>query len=397
MLQTDVIQSLSGLELLVPRWRALLQRAVHAQPVKTPLWLLGWWREFGADDGRSMRVLTVQDGDELIALVPLSLRTTKYRQAIPVRCLELLGTGEDESDEICSEYVGALVAHGHEDGVASVTARALRDGSLGAWDELHMPRMSGEDPFVPKLAAALSAAGVAASIRQSGTCPYVPLPSTWEDYLRALPSARRYVVTRSLRELEQWAGKGGFTLHRVRTTEELAQGKRILHELHAERWRAAGRSGVFSAARFAHFHDDVMPRMLAGEDGAWLELGWLEARGKPIAATYNIAFAGNVYFYQGGRCLDLPKKLRAGIAMHALSIRECIEAGRREYDLLAGTSRYKMDLATALRPLVTLRAVAPTFRARVLEVARRITDRAAARVRNARAKTSPEDEERAAE
>ena len=37
-------------------------------------------------------------------------------------------------------------------------------------------------------------------------------------------------------------------------------------------------------------------------------------------------------------------------------------AGRREYDFLAGTSRYKMDLALATRPLFTLRGGRPGWR-----------------------------------
>jgi CelD/BcsL family acetyltransferase involved in cellulose biosynthesis len=396
-MRTFVIHSPSELDRLVPRWRTLLQNAVHAQPVMTPLWLLAWWREFGEGEGRGLRVLSVEDEGELIGLVPLSLRTKAYRRAIPVRRLELLGTGEDESNEICSEYVGAIAKRGREHEVASATARSLRRRAFGAWDELHMPRMSGDDPFVHRLAIALSSSGIATVLEQSGASPYVPLPSTWDEYLRLLPSSRRYLVTRSLRELEQWAGEGRYALRVARTAEELTEGRTILRDLHAERWEAAGRAGVFSGDRFTRFHDEVMRKTLAGEDGISLELGWLEARGKPIAATYNLVYANRVYFYQGGRSVHVPLKLRPGIAMHALSIRRSIEARRSEYDFLGGTSRYKMDLALATRPLVTLRAVAPGLRARAVEVARNITERAIARVRAARSTTAGQKEERATE
>src|SRR5205807_6668937 len=100
---------------------------------------------------------------------------------------------------------------------------------------------------------------------------------------------------------------------------------RILRDLHGQRWKAAGRSGVFSSSRFTRFHDAVMARMLEGEDGTSLELAWLLARGQPIAATYNIVYGGRVFFYQSGRLVHLPKGLRPGIAMHALSIRGSIE------------------------------------------------------------------------
>jgi len=157
MVRARILTDVSELEGLVPEWRRLLRRAVHAEPVRTPLWLLAWWRQFGDADGRVLRVVVVEEGGELVGLVPLALRGATHRRAIPVRRVELLGTGEDEIDEIASDYVGGLVAEGRQDEVARFVADALVDGSLGAWDELRLPAMSGEDPLVPRLAEALRA------------------------------------------------------------------------------------------------------------------------------------------------------------------------------------------------------------------------------------------------
>src|SRR5579883_2469134 len=300
MLRTDIVRRADDLAAIAPRWRDLLAAASHRQPVSTPLWLLAWWKEFGDADGRALRAVLVFDADELVGLLPLASRRLLHRRAIPVRRLELLGTGEDESDEICSEYVGALVARGREADVARAAVRALLDGALGDWDELRMTAMNGDDPFVERLAGELRGAGVDAAVDRTGECPYVPLPATWDEYLRALGSSRRYVVTRSLRELDKWAAPGGWQLRRATTPDELLEGRRVLRELHAERWEASGRSGVFASERFARFHDVVMPRLLAGEDGARLDLSWLVARGEPIAASYSVVFDDKVYFYQSG-------------------------------------------------------------------------------------------------
>jgi CelD/BcsL family acetyltransferase involved in cellulose biosynthesis len=379
-----ILTDVSELEGLVPAWRRLLGRAVHAEPVRTPVWLLAWWRQFGESDGRELRAVAVEDRGELVGLVPLAIRSATHRRAIPVRRVELLGTGENEADEVASDYVGALAASGKQNDVARVVADAIVDGSLGEWDELRLPAMSCEDPFVPRLAEALRGRGLAAPVTRSGEAYFVSLPRTWSTYLRELGSSRRYVVTRSLRELDRWAGKGGWELRSAVTTADLDEGRRVLHDLHAERWSAAGRRGAFASARFKRFHDEVMPRLLAGEDGASLDLLWLTVRGQPIAASYSVVFANKVYFYQSARCLDVPKTVRPGIAMHALAIQRSIEAGRREYDFLQGTSRYKRDLAQGSRSLVTLRAVAPHLRARAVEVARRLTERAVAQVRGLR-------------
>lgn len=382
------------MEGIVPAWRRLLGRAVHAEPVRTPLWLLAWWRQFGQPSGSELRTIAVEDRGELVGLVPLAIRSAAHRRAIPVRRVELLGTGEREADEVASDYVGALAARGKQDDVARCVADAIVEGLIGPWDELRLPAMSCEDPFVPRLAEALRGRGLAAPVTRSGEAHFVSLPRTWSTYLRELGSSRRYVVNRSLRELDRWAGKSGWELRSAVSATDLDEGRRVLHDLYAERWAAAGRRGPFANARFKRFHDEVMPRLWAGEDGASLDLLWLTARGQPIAAAYSVVFGNKVYFYQSGRRIDLPKALRPGIAIHALAIQRSIEAGRREYDFLQGSSRYKRDLAQGSRSLVTLRAVAPHLRARAVEAARVIAERAVAQVRGLRrpglAPTSPD-------
>jgi CelD/BcsL family acetyltransferase involved in cellulose biosynthesis len=388
MIHVRVIRDLRTLETLTPAWRALLDRAESPEPVLTPTWMLAWWREFGDADGRDLRVAAAFDGAELVGLLPMARRWVRHRGAIPTRRLETLATGEAEADEIGSDYVGALTLRDAGSSVAKALARAVIFGDLGEWDELRMPSLNGEDGFARVFCEALRAAGAAVSVRPTGLSPYIPLPGAWEDYLQALGASSRYLVTRSLRELEAWAGEGGFRVHRATTANDLDEGMRALRGLHAERWTSAGRAGVFASERFVRFHEDVMPRYLRGADGVSLDLAWLEARGEPIAAAYNLVYRRKVYFYQSGRKVDLPKALRPGIAMHALAIRRAIDAGMREYDFLAGASRYKRELALASRPIVELRAVAPHLRARAVDLLRTVTESAIDRLRSVRSSAS---------
>jgi CelD/BcsL family acetyltransferase involved in cellulose biosynthesis len=157
-------------------------------------------------------------------------------------------------------------------------------------------------------------------------------------------------------------------LCRARTPEELEQGKQILEALHTERWRKAGAKGAFAAPRFGAFHDAVMPELLA--QGA-LDLVWLRGRGAAVAAAYHLVWNGKVAYYQCGRRLDLPAALRPGMALLGYAIRAAIEQGQREFDFLGEASEYKMQLALATRPLLSLRAVRPCLR----EYARRVAER----------------------
>jgi CelD/BcsL family acetyltransferase involved in cellulose biosynthesis len=356
-LRLSIVTEPGALEACRDDWRALLERSSAPSPSLAPEWLSAWWRVFGAQEGRQLRVGLFHRGERLVGLAPLLFRRHRYRFALPFRRLELIGSGENESDEICSDYLGVLAEATSERDVCRGLAAALASGQFGSWDELVMPAMDGRRELPGLLRRELLDAGFYTDCRDTNACPFIPLPKSWEAYLALLPSTGRYRIKRSLRDFEKWAA-GTERIERVERREDLERGAAILRTLHEERWRGEGRAGVFASSRFARFHAEVMPELW--ENGS-LELSWLTVREQPVAALYNIVQAGTVYFYQSGRRLELPKGIRPGIVLHAHAIRAAIEAGHREYDFLAGVSRYKMELALATRPLVTLRAARPSF------------------------------------
>ena len=374
----DLIVEARDLAALADEWRALCARSATDEPTLGPEWMTTWWRVFGHDGDRALRVLTVREGGRLVGVVPLLARTIRYRPGIAFRRLELLASGEDEHDEICSDYIGPIADRDHEPLVADAFADAVTQGELGSWEEVVMPAMNGASLLPSLVASALRARGVDVSLGASAWCPYVPLAglSSFDEYLAALPSSRRYLVRRSLRAYEKWAGSPA-EISFARTERDVRTARAALVRLHEERWAAAGRSGVFSSPRFREFHDAMTAKLFAA--GA-LDVGVLEARGEPLAAVYNIVWDGKSYFYQSGRRVDVPGSVRLGIVVHACVIRDAIARGLREYDFLAGTSRYKLQLALARRPLVTLRATRPSL----AEVARRATELVIAQARRLR-------------
>lgn len=308
--------------------------------------------------GRALRICTVWESDRLVALAPFLWRKHRYRGVLPLRRLELLCSGEPEADEVHSEYIGVVVERGFEERTARLLAAAVTGGRLGGVDECLLPRLSGDDAMPALLRDAFRAEGWAADLTMTSEAPFVPLPSSWEDYLGALPSRRRRVLRRAEADLEAWAG-GPPQLHVTGDPAALSRGRDILQQLHGGRWQEAGHGGAFASERFTAFHDIVMPSLLSL--GA-LEVMWLEARGEPLAVLYNIVWRGKVHHYQAGRRMDLPSHLRPGIAIHAHAIRRAIDLGRSEYDFLAGASRYKLDLALATRPVATLSVARPGAR-----------------------------------
>ncbi|HSO36116.1 MAG TPA: GNAT family N-acetyltransferase, partial [Labilithrix sp.] len=377
MLSPVLIDDPVRLRAMAAEWAGLLERSSTNELSVHPDWMLPWWDVFGETGKRSLRSMAFYDGDRLVGLAPLLGRPHVYRPGIRFRRLEALASGEDEADESCSDYLGLIAERGSEGAVASAFASALTSGALGGWDELVLPSMNGESPLPVLLRDELARQGLLATLDEVSTSPYVALPKTWDAYLASLKQSKRGQLRKALRALEQWAG-GEPEIERVRRPEQLARGREILRTLHVERWATEGiGEGVYASARYRAFQDAVMPRLLAL--GA-LDLGWMSVRGQPVAAFYNLRYDGRILHYQSGRKLDIPDDVRAGVTMHALLIKAAIADGMREYDFLAGASQYKMALANATRPLVTLRAARPSL----VESARRAAEHATAQARRVR-------------
>lgn len=378
MLATHTVRS--SIELAAARgpWSALLARSGSDHPFLSPEWLLAWWRVWGSRDGRRLRAVLVRDGERLVGLAPLLARDHRYRRLVPFRRLEMLGSGEDEADEVCSDYLGVIAERGREDEVAAAVVAAVTGGEVGAWDELVVTAADGDSATCEALRGALVAAGLRVDVQHDPDrdAPYIELPDSWDAYLAGLSSSRRSFVRRSLRALEK-AGGDRLAVH-FTEGDDFRRARDILVDLHRRRWAQRDHPGVFDSELFATFHERVMPALAAR--GA-LQLAWIEIAGEPLAAAYNIIWNNKVYFYQSGRETDVPKKVRPGIALHALAIQRAIADGRDEYDFLAGMGDYSVRLSNARRPIVNLRA---TRRGSPLELARLGMERAADQYRRLR-------------
>lgn len=390
VLRSRVIRDPNELFELVPAWWDLARAASRLEPTQTPAWLLSWWRVFGSAGGRELFVVVVEDArGQLVAIAPFVRRWVVRASLVPLATLEWMGSGEDEADEICSEYLGALVRAGHEARAAATIARCLAASAGDAWDVLELRANKGDDPTLAVLGATLERAGASVDVHETESCPFIALPDSFDRYLEGLDGERRYFARRTLRDFDKFASeRGGATLHVARAHEPaFERGFEILRRLHDARW---GGGGVFDSARFSAFHAELSASLGAvdpsrAKEAGTLALVWIEVGGEPLAIAYDIEHRGRVYFYQGGRRMDLPKHVRPGIALHLRSIELAIERGASSYDFLARADTYKRKLApTHAHELVTLEAVAPTVRARasrglvtaahaIAKVARRIS------------------------
>jgi CelD/BcsL family acetyltransferase involved in cellulose biosynthesis len=321
-------------------------------PFRTWDWTNCWWRHYGGrDGGRSglrLAVLGVfEPPDRLVGLAPWCID----RRPSQARVLRWLGSGE-----VCSDYLSVLCEPSREDPVAEALADFLTDGDARygsgdlPWDLLAIEGVDAQDVPTTRLIRHLADRGCLVSSLAGMNCWRIELPRTWDEYLAALSKSHRKQLRRAERNvLEQ----GRAVLHTVQRLDELPRAIETLIDLHQRRRRWLGERGSFASARFAAFHRDVMPRLLASGQ---LRLHRLDLDGRPVAAEYQLAGGGVLYAYQGGVDPAVLDEEPGRLIMQA-TLRRAIEEGCRAMDFLRGDEPYKAHFRAEPRPSLAVRVV----------------------------------------
>jgi CelD/BcsL family acetyltransferase involved in cellulose biosynthesis len=329
-------------------WADLLTESEADTAFLSPQWLLPWWQVYGPTQGRRPWTFTHHQQGRLIGFAPLSLRTHFYHLGVPLRRWEIWGSGEEESDAICSDYLNLLARRGAEETVAQELVRCLEGHGQG--DEIVIPLMDRTQRQTQALAEAFRRRGWWGETEASTESRWIRLPGTWEAYLASLKQRHRYWVRRTRRDLEAWAG-ASLQVREARKSEDLVDLRAQLIQLHQERWNKAS-GGTFRTPLFLTFHRRIQEQWLARGQ---LQLAVLSCLGRPVAAVYNLYWRDRVLFYQCGRSLQVPHGVRPGAWILAWSIEKAIERGYRSFDFLGGVAPYKAQFAPEVRPLVQLR------------------------------------------
>jgi len=343
-----MINSESDWDSIRDDWDKLFSASPYAATALDFAWLRGWWRVYGQVYGADgLRILTMWRSSSLVGALPLYLKEVKCFP-FPIRKLMFVSTGEAEFEEVCPDYLGILCSPGDEEECVRSAWREI--GGL-AWDCLEFLDVAADSPLLkpdalPKRAAPFS----------RGSCPIADLTGGFEVYLGRLSPNSRQQARRLIREGEQ-AGVQFVIADADRVEEVFAD----LVSLHQQRWVDEGKTGVFSAQRFAEFHCNLISQWLP--QGRAI-LAHLSLAGEAVAVLYGFVNRDKFDFYQSGVKAEGKGPLRSpGNLAHLLLMRELTERGVTAYDFLRGSASYKQRLATREQALAGLKIWRRTGRA----------------------------------
>ena len=258
-------------------------------------WLWNWWQVFARNDDE-LKIIKVENGDEIIAIAPFYVRKKLLYGVFPVRRMMFLGTQEEGEGDVCSDYLNIIFKEGEEKHVVDMVFEFIAKDNL--CDEMYFPRVDSSSSTFQFVWNKSLDDGFLGRISNEYESPYINLPATWDDYLNGLSGAMRWKIRRQRKKLQTLTGG---TLFRVKTHDELTMGFDELIRLHQASWESRGFPGSFSNKQFTQFHQRVMRHML---DKGHLELVLLYADNEPKAALYNIIYNNVTYCYQSGTNRD---------------------------------------------------------------------------------------------
>lgn len=323
-------------EAISAEWDDLLSRTTAPEIFRTYLWAKSWWEVFGGTGGRQPFVVGVRQGKTLVGLAPLLTRPVGglFRQ----QRLEFFGTGEDEADEICSDFLDIMAAAGFEDQVVRAIWNAI-EAERPRWDEAVFRNIVPGSLLSRFFQPMARDAGCADARRPSGERFYVNLDAgDFNAYTDGLSKKKKKRIFYYRRRMEK---EGGFVERRIERKEEIPLFLAEIARLSRMRRGSQGMSTAWQSEKFRRFHAVAAPRLW---DAGQLDLRLWQRGDTAVAALYNFLYDGTIYYYQSGFDTQAFGNTSPGL----VTISHVIEWGfvhkMRRYDFLVGAEgSYKED------------------------------------------------------
>jgi len=344
-LKVTRVATIPEIERLVPVWERIATQDVREGFFRSPCWYLTWIRYIRPDV--SPMVLVVRDQEEIVAIAPLSCGRTRSR----LRILSLAG-----NDLVCGEYLDFPSLPGYRQLALESIWAELLGGEL-EWDLLSLSAMRTEGDLFWEAHKRAQADGLMLRSEER-ICPFVQLPTTFEEYLARFSKRRRKHFVRTRRIFKDH----GAEVKIYRSGPELESAIPRLIDLHCARWKTVGKPGTLGQPGFAEFLL-TLGRKQASE-GA-VRLYTLEVGGLAKAAMLNFHFGTSAFQFQNG--FDPAWKLAKhspGTVLILHGIETAVAEGCHVYDFLRGAEEYKFHFADRSKPITDVR-LARTLRGKL--------------------------------
>ena len=296
---------------LEPEWWALWE-ASGATPFQSPAWMIAWWTHLGEGE---LHVITVRDGGELVAVVPLFAPARRGGRA-----LSMIGASSTDYHDLLASARFADAARrelaswlGHQTWWERLEVAALRD-------DAHLLRVAGDSELDATIAA-------------DELCPVLALPDRVDAFWEGLSRRFRKNLRRARRTLEASAS----CELRAARADEIETVVDSFFRLHALRWNTKGLPGMVADDADRAFLRQATSQLHC-RNGLRLYALWCD--GAVIGVLHALRDRRNLYCYLTGFDPSFAA-FSPGSLVFGGAIEDAIASGCREVHFLRGGEAYK--------------------------------------------------------
>ena len=288
-------------------------------------WLSTWWQYYG--QGKKLNILLIEDGNGIIGIVPLML--SRYQWG-PLKYDILESIGSTSCD-----YNGAILTGRKEDCIA--TLLAYLENELVKNKVLRMTQIPEDSEFLALMREQypLFSKSLILDERVSATCPYIPLPATWDEYFYSLRRKRRGNLRRALQSLQR---EHAVEFKKHTYAGDLREQMQGFFELQQKRWERRNLGGVLSSGTRREFYLELANVMAQKK---WLDLSSLTVDGRIASAVYGFKYNQRFYYYITAFDPDYAQYSLGNLHIMYL-LEDAIKDGLNKFDLLRGDEVYKL-------------------------------------------------------
>jgi CelD/BcsL family acetyltransferase involved in cellulose biosynthesis len=172
--------------------------------------------------------------------------------------------------------------------------------------------------------------------------PYLPLTSTWEDYLGSRSQRFRKQLKRARRKLSEM---GQAAVTRLLPADDCAQWMAEVIAINERSWKARRGTDLLRHPALKGFFLDLVAELAPQ---GHIDLHVLRLDGRAVAYELGFDFGSRIFAYNAGYLQELAP-LSPGNVVTAAVIESACARGRVEYDMLRGDEDYKLRFGDRLR------------------------------------------------
>lgn len=361
-------------------WEALLRSSKHSSYFASWHWLFTWWEVFN-EPCMELRIYCVYRADSLVAILPLYAGYSRKFNLLKYHWLRFLGTGENENEEVSTEYSDIICKAGLEEEVEDYFRECLANERI-CWDKLILERILDSSLVFKMVRDSTDNFRFRESL--SGLRYYSDISSGFESYKATLAKHFRKHLEYCVRRIER---TGTFAFTTTIDPDCIANDLESLRLLHTKRWLSKGLPGAFTSDRFIRFHEAQMRNLLKRGD---LFLMKISSEDKAIAILYGIRDRNVFYFYQSGFEPDVFKSFSLGHVNIIKAIEAAATSGCRYFDFMMGSPQsYKQKYNCLTEEMYNLRVYNKGRRSRWLFRMSGLSECLHALINSPRTKTIP--------